>query len=375
MSLTLRSWHIGDEESLINLFNKVDRSNCDLHIPEVGTCSKSDASSYICSYVDLAFYGTGYSCAIEVSGSIVGHVQYLKDSDLHEASGYLEIFLLPEACGKGIALDALKQMIDDALYSRNLEKVFAYIFETNKAAIRLAEKAGMKFCGIDRSKEWTLNGKVCPKLVYCIGRPKKERINKGIELIPCEARDIDNILEVYNTADFSLHSPPKFFENIILGYLDHPMMRPSEEFLQGCYMRAMREMVDHWGGNEHAGYGIHRVVLYNGDIVGLVHLETQKGKNQPEGDLEFLMMPQYCGMGIATKAVSLLVSEAFSYNSSYHIFARVLATNNAALRVLQNNGFLYEGTFHDADSCDDMPTDYLVYGISRSIIANQKENK
>lgn len=370
MALTLRPWHFGDEESLIYLFNNFDRSNCDLKVPEPGTCSKDIANLYIRKFVDLSYDSTGHSSAIEVDGRIVGNVQFLKDLDPHEASGFLEIILLPEACGKGFALDALKRMIDTALYSWNLEQVFAYIFDTNKAAIRLAEKAGMVLCDIDISKERTLDSGACQKLVYSISRPKKERTNKGVELVPCEAHDIDFILEVYNTADYSHHEEPRFFDNIILGYLDYPMMYPSEDLLHNCYIRAMRQMVDIWGSNERAGYGIHRTILYNGDIVGLIHLDTQNVKNSPEGVLEFLMMPKDCGIGIATNAVSLMVNEAFNLHSFKHITAKVFATNNAAIRVLQKNGFHHEGTSHDAVSCNGKPTDQLVYSISQSIVPN-----
>lgn len=147
-------------------------------------------------------------------------------------------------------------------------------------------------------------------------------------------------------------------------------MNPTEEILQECYIRAMRAMVDIWGSNEHAGYGIHRTILHNGDIVGLVHLRTLNGKNSPEGVLEFLMMPKYCGMGIATNAVSLMVNEAFNLHSFNHIIAKVFATNNAAIRVLQKNGFHHEST-SNAVSCNGKPNDQLVFSISRGKPLNQ----
>ena len=83
------------------------------------------------------------------------------------------------------------------------------------------------------------------------------------------------------------------------------------------------------------------------------------------------MMPEYCGKGIATKAVHLMVDEVFSTLAELHrVSAWVYAPNEASKRVLLKNGFRLEGVLKEAVMCEGEPVDYLVYGLIRKDFHN-----
>lgn len=364
MDIELRQWYFGDEENLINLYDHYDRSYSDFHNPEPGTCSKDNANWNIRCYVDMYYNEQGISRAIVVDGKVVGHVQITKRSDLYDANCDLEILILPEYCGKGVGTEAVKKMTDFAFNSHfNFECLYASCFETNKAAARMFEKAGMRHLGFDDNCEWTLHGKPCKKIIYGIGRPKKELKKTGVEIKPWEFRDIDELAELYFTVD-------KRYDDIMDPILDCGRARSMEEIESlepeerlKRMLFSMREYVDKWKYFESRGGDIYRAIVNDGEVVGLISLRKQYGKQSLDALLGYMMMPNHCGKGIATQAVKLILEEAFGEQGLHRVTAWVYAPNKASSRVLEKNGFVLEGVKKEGVMCEGVPTDYLMYGV------------
>ena len=366
MNIELRHWYFGDEQALINLYDNYDRSFCEFNYPEPGQCDESDANWRIRMYVDMGYEGYGYARAIVLDEKVVGHIQYTKSEDVYDANCDVEIILLPEACGKGVGSEAVKQMMEHAFNVSNFESMFATMLDTNVAARRMAEKAGMEYYGIDNSCKWTFHGEPCTKVIYSIRRSRKETTNSGVEIKPWKCRDIDALARLYETVDDR-------YDDIVNPILACERARSMEdieamepEMRQKRMLFAMRGNVDEWNIRERHGSDIYRAIVNDGEIVGIVSVRMQYGKQSLDGLLGYMMMPEYCGKGIATKAVRLMLEEAFSLRKLHRISAWVYRPNAASIKVLEKNGFCLEGVQKEAVLCEGAPTDHLLYGLLKS---------
>lgn len=394
MDIELRQWYFGDEDILINLYNNYDRSYCDLNYPEPGQCDHDEANWHIRCSVDMGCNWNGWARAIVVNQAegipldglpdskisslieteekdkmvkrVVGYIKYTKRTDLYDANCDVSVILLPEACGHGVGSEALKQMIKHAFYVHNYEGVYATMLDSNKAARRMCEKAGMTYCGVDDSQKWTFHGEPCTKVVYAIQRPKKEIAQKGVAIKPWERRDIDALAHLFETYDGRYDDVSDPLADIRRYHQYDENWEPSPEWLHERMLFAMHDYVDQWNVDEEQGGDICRAIVNDGEIVGLVSLRMQNGKRSIDGLLGYMMMSEHCGKGIATKAVSLMLDEVFRLRKLHRVTARVYGPNKASIRVLEKNGFQLEGVLREAVLCEGKPTDYLVYGLLSS---------
>lgn len=368
MEIKLRPWNYGDAERLIYICENFDRSACNLRISRPGTFTLSKARWKIERYVDLAYNDRGYACAIEVDGIVVGQIQFTMRLEQQDSSCDLELFIVPEACGKGIGQEAVKRMIHSAFNDWNLENVYASMLDVNHAAIRIAEKVGMTYYGADDSKEWTIDGKKSSTIIYRISSPKKKTQTSDVELKRCSGRDIYHIAKIFGTADYTHREVPEFLLDCILSYRKERHKEPSKEYIQGLAMSYLQEFLDSriWIMEEYNGQHIRRVIKYNGAIVGFIAVCTQEGQHVIDGLLDFIILPEYSGKGIATKAVGLMLKEAFMLRQFSRISTWVFSNNIALQRVLEKNGFQHEGTLRNGVLSNGKPINYLVYGILRN---------
>ena len=367
MNIELRQWYFGDEESLIRLYDSYDRSSCDWELPQPGKCSKDQANRAIRRHVDIAYYGVGYAQAVVLDGSVVGHVEYIRRGDLHDASCDLKIALLPEACGHGVGSEAVRQMIKHAFEVDNCECVSAAILETNTTARRMAEKVGMVYRGPDETFEGSFHGQPCSRLVYEICRPQPlpQPQGEGVEVKPWHRRDIDSLLSLFTTVDGRYDDLPDLVEEVRRDYLYDGSQEPSPEWLQERLLYRLSQYVDQWNALEKAGGSIYRAIVSDGAVVGLVFVNVVTGNRSLDGVMGYMLLPQHCGKGIATKAVELMLGEAFRLRGLHRVTAYVYKPNVASSRVLEKNGFTLEGVQREGVLCQGVPTDYLLYGLLR----------
>ena len=105
--------------------------------------------------------------------------------------------------------------------------------------------------------------------------------------------------------------------------------------------------------------------------------------------LRLVLLPEVCGQGIGTETVALVVrnirqiyfDEDFVYKSCIErIEAHVFGENIAAERVLEKNGFVYEGTLRNAVCKDSKRYNQKIFGyvfrdLSFSDAESLPENK
>lgn len=149
--------------------------------------------------------------------------------------------------------------------------------------------------------------------------------------------------------------------------------RYTDEFLpeyysEGCEFRWIKGMVNNllWGDE------LHYAIDVDGKAAGCLNVSRYGGVYSRTGLLRLILLPEYCGLGIGTKAVGMAVREAlhcysdgeFVYKGGFErLEARVIGNNPAAVRVLEKNGFAYEGTVRNTARKGFEVFDEKVYGI------------
>ena len=140
-----------------------------------------------------------------------------------------------------------------------------------------------------------------------------------------------------------------------------------EYYSKGCEYRWIKGMVD----NLVFGDELHYAVDVDGKAVGCVNVSRCGGVHSRMGVLRLVLLPEMCGHGIGTQVVGLVVREALlshvvgrvKYEGNFErLHARVIGNNPAAERVLEENGFVCEGTLHNAARKNDQTFDMKVYG-------------
>ncbi len=97
------------------------------------------------SFINMANRDTPvHIFAIEVEGEAAGGIGIHPQSDIHIKNAELGYWLAENYWGKGIITEAVKQMVDFAFRTYDINRVFARPFGNNPASQRVLEKAGFK---------------------------------------------------------------------------------------------------------------------------------------------------------------------------------------------------------------------------------------
>jgi ribosomal-protein-alanine N-acetyltransferase len=83
-------------------------------------------------------------------------------------------------------------------------------------------------------------------------------------------------------------------------------------------------------------------LIDNGSLVGVISLQKidRVSKNTQMG---YWIGNEYWNMGIATESINLVIHHAFHVLRLHKVYANVLSTNRASIRVLEKNGLKKEG--------------------------------
>lgn len=157
----LRQWSIRDKESLIYYANNRDVwINLRDRFPHPYTLKDADNwLNMVIGVLPLTQF------AIEVDNKAVGGIGFIPNDDVHYIQAEIGYWLGKEYWGKGIATAAVKAVTEYAFCDFNFVKLFAGVFEWNKASVRVLEKAGYEFEA--RLKKCVLkDGKIIDQLIY-----------------------------------------------------------------------------------------------------------------------------------------------------------------------------------------------------------------
>lgn len=107
--------------------------------------------------------------AISVAGEAVGGIGFILQPDVARRSAEIGYWLGEKFWGRGIVTEAVIAVTDHAFANHDLCRVYAHVFEWNRASARVLEKAGYQFEGRMR-KSVTKDGQTIDQLMYAVIR-------------------------------------------------------------------------------------------------------------------------------------------------------------------------------------------------------------
>lgn len=93
---------------------------------------------------------------------------------------------------------------------------------------------------------------------------------------------------------------------------------------------------------------VYSTIEVDGEVVGGIGISVQTDIHRKNAELGYWLAEPFWGKGITTKAIEMLVSEAFDRLGITRIFARPFHTNKASHRVLEKAGFGLEAVLEKA---------------------------
>jgi [ribosomal protein S5]-alanine N-acetyltransferase len=161
----VRSWRRGDAPSVARYANnyKVWRNVRD-RFPHPYTLM--DAEEWV-RYA--AREKPEVSFAIEVGGEAAGGLGLVLGEDIHRRTAEIGYWLGEPFWGRGIMSEAVRALTDYAFQTFDLARVYAGVFESNPASMRVLEKAGYSFEARLR-KAVTKEGRTMDEYIYAVAR-------------------------------------------------------------------------------------------------------------------------------------------------------------------------------------------------------------
>ena len=90
------------------------------------------------------------SFAIDVDGQAVGGIGLILNSDVYIKSAEISYWLGEPFWGKGVTTEAIRQMLEYTFCYFDIVRIYAEVFELNKASMRVLEKNGFYLEGVRR---------------------------------------------------------------------------------------------------------------------------------------------------------------------------------------------------------------------------------
>ena len=146
---SLRPFRSQDEESLQVVLDDERVARKVSHIPLPYTREHAHAWVTRCESV-VTPASKRVDFVIDVGGEVAGSMAFINIDD-HKAQ--VSYWISPAYWGKGIATEALQMLLHFGFVELGLVRIYAYVYEQNKASARVLEKAGFRYEGTLR-KEW-----------------------------------------------------------------------------------------------------------------------------------------------------------------------------------------------------------------------------
>lgn len=88
--------------------------------------------------------------AIDLDGEAIGGIGLILNSDVYTYSAEIGYWLGEPYWNQGIATEAVRQMLEYCHYYFDIVRIYAEVFEINKASMRVLEKNGFYLEGVRR---------------------------------------------------------------------------------------------------------------------------------------------------------------------------------------------------------------------------------
>jgi RimJ/RimL family protein N-acetyltransferase len=166
MSVLIRKWNVNDIEVLVQIANNINIwNNLRNYFPHPYTME--EAKSWL-ELVDVE--GATLNFAIEFEGVLVGGIGLIPNSDVYVMSAEIGYWIGESYWGKGIATEAIRQIIEYVFYNFDIIRIYAEVFENNKSSMRALEKNGFYLEGV-RRKSILKNGILMDDYIWVRLRP------------------------------------------------------------------------------------------------------------------------------------------------------------------------------------------------------------
>lgn len=123
------------------------------------------------------------------------------------------------------------------------------------------------------------------------------------------------------------------------------------------------------------GGSLFRAIVADGRVVGQLSLERLSDVYACDGILGYFLRRDCWGKGIATRAVALLLEEAFRLPGLLRVTGEVMEPNAASRRVLEKNGFVLEGVKRSAVRKNGRVYNVCIYGRCRAADRPEEETE
>jgi RimJ/RimL family protein N-acetyltransferase len=165
MKFGLRPWHLSDLDSLVRYANNAAiAANMTDQFPHPYTADNARAFIGFTTKDDPV-----HIFCIEVEGEAAGGIGIHPQADIYRKNAELGYWLAEPWWGKGIITAAVKQVVDFAFHTYEIDRVFARPFGTNTASQKVLEKAGFI---LEARLAHTIfkNGEYLDELIYAVRR-------------------------------------------------------------------------------------------------------------------------------------------------------------------------------------------------------------
>ena len=166
----LRSFRHGDETSLQENANNTAISQ-NLRDSFPNPFSLNDAFNWISlnriSQIPL-------NLAITVNDQVVGGIGIVQQTDIYRLNAEIGYWLGEAFWNRGIMSEAVTAMVDYAFAHFNIIRIYAGVFDYNKASMRVLEKAGFHKEAIHR-KAIVKNGRIINEHLFSILKSGEEK--------------------------------------------------------------------------------------------------------------------------------------------------------------------------------------------------------
>lgn len=102
-------------------------------------------------------------------------------------------------------------------------------------------------------------------------------------------------------------------------------------------------------------------IVVNGNAVGSVGLVAKDDVYRKSMEIGYWLGEEFWGRGIVTEAVGVVSNYGFDRFDIVRLYADVFEWNNASVRVLEKNGYVFEARLKKAVVKDGMIADALMY--------------
>jgi [ribosomal protein S5]-alanine N-acetyltransferase len=166
MAVIIRQWTLSDLDNLVQYANNINIWNNLRNyfpFPYTEEQGKSWLEKNIGTEPVINF-------AIDLDGRAIGGIGIILNSDVYVMSAEIGYWIAEPFWGQGIATEAIRQMLEYVFYYFDIVRIYAEVFENNKASMRALEKNGFYLEGV-RRKAVLKNGSLMDDYIWVKLRP------------------------------------------------------------------------------------------------------------------------------------------------------------------------------------------------------------